>query len=110
MTGVLRKRLFHGFLCLHILHHALQGPVYGSWMMQELLCHGYPLSYGTLYPLLHSLEKEGLLSRRTENVKGKIRKYYIATPLGEQAFAEARAYLHELTGEIGGGLCSDSMG
>lgn len=102
MNAYLQKRLFHGFACLHILHHAAEAPFYGSWMLEELGEHGYQISPGTLYPLLHALEKEGLLKRADKNVDGKIRKYYSITPSGIEALRDARGYLDELVREVGG--------
>ncbi len=101
MKDYVNKRLFQGFICLHILHHAGKAPFYGSWMIEELSSHGYKLSPGTLYPILHSLEKEGLIEHYVENVKGKIRKYYIITKAGKAELDEAKKYLTELVGEIG---------
>ena len=101
MTGFVHKRLFQGFICLHILHHADQEPFYGSWMIGELSEHGYKLSPGTLYPILHTLEKEGLLVHYDENVGGKIRKYYAITTAGKTDLIEAKKYLAELVSEIG---------
>jgi DNA-binding PadR family transcriptional regulator len=101
MTGYVNKRLFQGFICLHILHHAHNQPFFGSWMMDELTEHGYKLSPGTLYPILHNLEKEGLLLHHNENYGGKIRKYYDITEAGRQELKEAKTYLKELVGEIG---------
>lgn len=100
MGEFLKKRLFQGFICLHILYHAGQHPIYGSWMLEELAEHGYKLSPGTLYPILHSLEKEQMLSSSEENVNGKIRKYYQLTPVGRDELAEARRYLKELVGKV----------
>ncbi len=101
MKGYVNKRLFQGFICLHILHHAGVNPFYGSWMIEELSNHGYTLSPGTLYPILHSLEKEGLVKHHVENVKGKIRKYYTITREGKAELDEAKKYLTELVREIG---------
>jgi len=101
MTSFVNKRLFQGFICLHILHHAKQSPFYGSWMIEELSEHGYKLSPGTLYPILHNLEKEGLLEHYDENVDGKIRKYYVVTETGNAELREAKEYLAELIREIG---------
>ncbi len=53
--------MFLGFIYIHILHHANEHPIYGSWMMDELRTHGYSMSAGTLYPLLHRMEDESLL-------------------------------------------------
>ena len=52
------RDLFLGFVKVHILHHAAREPVYGLWLIEELAHHGYELSPGTLYPTLHSLERE----------------------------------------------------
>lgn len=100
MSEYVKKRLFHGFICMHILHHAKEEPVFGSWMVQELAHHGYTISYGTLYPILHDLEKEGLLISSASIVEGKIRKYYSITPAGELTLKELRNYLGELTDEV----------
>ncbi len=100
MSELVKKRLFHGFISMHILHHAKEQPIYGSWMVSELAHHGYQLSYGTLYPILHGLEKEGLLISSSSNVEGKLRKYYSLTPLGDEALVELRNYLKELSDEV----------
>lgn len=101
MTSFVNKRLFQGFICLHILHHGSKMPFYGSWMIEELSEHGYKLSPGTLYPILHNLEKEELLEHYDENVGGKIRKYYVITEAGKAELMEAKKYLAELVREIG---------
>jgi PadR family transcriptional regulator, regulatory protein PadR len=100
MSEYVKKRLFQGFICMHILHHAKEHPVYGSWMVQELAHHGYTISYGTLYPILHDLEKEGLLTSSSSIVEGKVRKYYSITTYGETVLEELRNYLKELTDEV----------
>jgi DNA-binding PadR family transcriptional regulator len=38
---------------------ASASPLYGLSMIEELARHGYRLSAGTLYPILHGLEKKG---------------------------------------------------
>lgn len=100
MNEFVKKRLFQGFITMHILHHAKDQPIYGIWMVSELAHHGYQLSYGTLYPILHGLEKEGLLTSSSSTVEGKVRKYYALTPLGEEALSELRIYLKELSDEV----------
>ena len=96
---IMRKFLL-GLMQIHILHHAKEEPIYGTWMMEELHHHGYDISPGTLYPLLHSMEKSGLLLMEERNVEGKIRKYYRSTPLGEEVLREARKKAYELFKEI----------
>lgn len=96
---ILRK-LFLGFIQIHILHHALEEPIYGAWMPEELKEHGYSISSGTLYPILHGMESDGLLMKENRNVDGKIRKYYAATPKGQTVLEEARKKAYELFKEI----------
>lgn len=96
---VLRK-LFLGFIQIHILHHALEHPIYGVWMLEELKEHGYNISTGTLYPILHSMETDGLLIKEEKKVEGKIRKYYTATEKGQVVLSEARTKAYELFKEI----------
>ncbi|WP_307339628.1 PadR family transcriptional regulator [Metabacillus malikii] len=96
---VLRK-LFLGFIHIHILHHAKEHPIYGLWMLEELKEHGYSISAGTLYPILHTMETDGLLVREDKNIEGKIRKYYTTTEKGEVVLQEARKKAYELFKEI----------
>jgi DNA-binding PadR family transcriptional regulator len=94
------RDLYSGLMRLHILHHAVEGPVFGLGMVEELARHGYRISPGTLYPLLHGLMKKGYL-RATERRNGKsLRKVYRATPLGRKALGAAKAKVHELIGEL----------
>jgi len=69
-------------------------------MIEELARHGYSIGPGTLYPLLHSMEKAGLLSCDSRNVGGKIRKYYRSTESGEKTLAELRLKIRELVDEV----------
>jgi DNA-binding PadR family transcriptional regulator len=96
---VLRK-LFLGFIQIHILHHAKEHPIFGLWMLEELKEHGYDISAGTLYPILHNMEADGLLVREERKVEGKIRKYYTTTAKGDTVLNEARAKAFELFKEI----------
>src|SRR5919109_5387413 len=82
MDSKMFRDLMLGFVRVHVLHHASEGEIYGSGISTELEEHGYRLSWGTLYPLLHNLTDEGFLSREDRVVNGKVRKYYTITPLG----------------------------
>jgi DNA-binding PadR family transcriptional regulator len=42
------------------------------------------LTFGALYPVLHKLEQEGMLTTESEEVDGRLRKYYSLTPLGTE--------------------------
>ncbi len=61
------RDLYSGMIRLHILHHAGRQAIFGAGMAEELARHGYKISPGTLYPILHGLEKRGYLeSRRSD--------------------------------------------
>jgi PadR family transcriptional regulator, regulatory protein PadR len=94
------RKLFLGFIQIHILHHAKKEPFFGSWMIEELQEHGYSMSPGTLYPLLHSMESSDLLKKENRNVEGKIRKYYMITSKGIEVLDEAKKKAYELFKEI----------
>ncbi len=92
--------LFSGFIKLHVLHHASEQPVYGLWLIEGLAEHGYRVSPGTLYPLLHSLEQLEMLKSYNELFGGKIRRYYKITANGRRHLKKAKRQLIELMGEI----------
>ncbi|MFO7634169.1 MAG: PadR family transcriptional regulator [Caldilinea sp.] len=94
------RDFFLGFIRIHILHHAAQEPVYGVALIEELARHGYALSPGTLYPVLHQLERAGYLTVEKQVVGGKVRKYYTITEAGTQVLAEARIKVRELVDEV----------
>jgi DNA-binding PadR family transcriptional regulator len=89
-----------GAVRLHILHHAAREGVHGAWLTEELARHGYDISPGTLYPTLHRLEAEGLLSSEQQVVDGRTRRVYQVTDEGRAALAEDRASLAELAREV----------
>jgi DNA-binding PadR family transcriptional regulator len=94
------RYLFLGFIRLHLLHHASKEPIYGLDMIRELETHGYQVSPGTLYPILHGLEDRGYLRANSEVVNGKVRKLYTATDLGRQALSEGVVKAEELLREL----------
>ncbi len=94
------RDFFLGFIKIHVLHHAAQEPIYGVAMIAELARHGYDLSPGTLYPLLHGLEEQGYLARTDQVVEGRVRKYYVITNEGRAALQEAKHKIAELVREV----------
>ena len=97
---MLNRKFFLGFIRIHILYHASKEEIYGVQMIDELERHGYQVSPGTMYPILHSLENDGFLKSRKENVGGKIRKYYKITSKGEKILHESRYKINELIKEV----------
>jgi len=94
------RDLLLGFVRIHVLYHASREPIFGVGITAELERHGYKLSPGTLYPLLHNLEAAEFLIREDQIVGGKIRKYYRITPLGKRALEEARSKVVDLVNEV----------
>ena len=93
-------QFWRGFIQIHILYHADEGPIYGAEISEELARHGYEISPGTLYPTLHRLEKSGYLVSERKLVDGRWHKYYDITPAGREALGQIRTKLRELVNEV----------
>ena len=100
MPDPVLRDLLLGFIRVHILHHAAREGVFGLGLIEELARHGYRLSPGTVYPLLHDMKAAGLLYTERRQVGGRLRHYYRATGEGLQTLAEARDKLRELVAEV----------
>src|SRR5579872_4266356 len=85
-----KRELFDGLIRIHVLLHALHEPIFGLAMMQELAHHGYRVGPGTLYPLLHGLERSGLLRSSPDRINGRRRRVYRITASGKRALEKAR--------------------
>jgi len=97
--------LYSGLVRLHVLYHASVGAVFGLGMIEELRRHGYRVGPGTLYPLLHGLERRGYLRSKKRLVEGKIRRVYAITKKGRTELVQAGQRVRELYEELveGGG-------
>jgi PadR family transcriptional regulator, regulatory protein PadR len=95
-----QRDIFSGLVRLHVLHHACQESIYGLEMIQELARHGYRLGPGTLYPLLHGMEEQGLLRSKQQAGGGRARRVYTATAAGRRALKEAHEKVRELLREM----------
>lgn len=100
MKDQIIRKLFLGFIHIHILHHAKKEPFFGSWMIEELKSHGYDVSAGTLYPILHNLEAANLLQKEEKIFEGKIRKYYSITEEGEETLRDLTLKAFEMVKEL----------
>lgn len=94
------RDLYGGLVRLHILHHACHEPIFGVGIMEELAHHGYKLSPGTLYPILHGMEKHGYLVSRDELAGGRRRRIYVATEAGEEMLRLGKDRVRELYREL----------
>lgn len=101
MDGTIADRWFYsGLIRLHILHHAVEGPIFGFGIIEKLGRHGYRVSPGALYPLLHSMERMGYLRSSDERSGKWSRRVYRATPLGRRMLQDAKQEVHELFAEL----------
>jgi PadR family transcriptional regulator PadR len=94
------RDLYSGLIRLHVLHHAVKEAIFGLGIIEELRRHGYQISPGSLYPLLHGLEKKGYLKASEVRNGRSLRKLYRATPLGRKALASSKEKVRELFREL----------
>jgi PadR family transcriptional regulator, regulatory protein PadR len=95
-----QRELFTGLIRIHVLVHASQEDIFGLAMMEELRHHGYRVGPGTLYPLLHGLERAGLLRSSLKIANGHKRRIYKMTAAGKKALESAKAKVDELHHEL----------
>ena len=94
LIGDLRRA---GLLPLLVLHFAAREPAYGNQLIERIsTLTGGALSVNpnTMYPLLRSLEAQGLVAGEWEHLERRSRRFYRATDAG-------REELGRLTGELG---------
>lgn len=89
------KTLMPGSVSLLVLHLIALKDMYGYEIVKELESRSenvFSLKEGTLYPVLHSLEKDGLVtSYESLADTGKLRKYYSLTKKGHEALEQKKA-------------------
>ncbi|MEM7577376.1 MAG: PadR family transcriptional regulator [Planctomycetota bacterium] len=87
-----RKSLFHGSLDVLVLAILADGPQYGYALLKKVADAGnHELKAGTLYPLLHRMEADGLITPTWEKTTGRPRKWYTLTPAGQKALTKQAA-------------------
>lgn len=93
-----RRDMVQGLVRLRILHAANAGPISGVELSDELARVGHKISPGTLYPLLHKMEKAGWIKSIGKTVRGKRRRYYRLTRKGHgqlsKALSEVQRFLN----------------
>jgi len=100
ITRIRDQELLSGLIRIHILYHACKGPIFGLGMIEELHRHGYKISAGTLYPMLHGLERRGLLRSEKIRLGRRGRRIYRATTAGRRTLAKAKTKVKLLLGEL----------
>ncbi len=94
------QSFWQGMVKLIVLHQASLGPIYGGRLSKYFQSLGYEISPGSLYPLLHSLERAALLHCRIKIFKGRARKYYELTPEGQDCLAALRQEMRGIVREV----------
>jgi PadR family transcriptional regulator PadR len=83
------SELSRGNLDLLVLSALADEPKYG-YLIQRSLAHAssglVSVQAGTLYPLLHRMEADGLVRSRWDESTGRKRKWYELTPAGRKHF------------------------
>lgn len=110
----IEKSLLSGSTPLLVLSLLKDGDKYGYEMAQTLAersDHTFELKEGTLYPLLHTLEKNGLVESYTkETPEGRQRKYYRLTQEGrgqlEHKTREWKLFSEKVNAVIGATPCA----
>ncbi|MGA2540362.1 MAG: PadR family transcriptional regulator [Verrucomicrobiota bacterium] len=95
------REILLSFWKVHILHHAAEAAIHGQWMLNELRHHGYEISPGTLYPILHRMARRGWLKVSSDPKAGpRARKDYVLTRKGGKVLHLVRQSLAELHREV----------
>jgi len=87
------SRLLWGTVEMLILETVADAPTYGYEITQQVFTssEGYfELKEGSLYPALHRLEREKLLTSSWQEADGRRRKYYRLTPAGRKELASRK--------------------
>lgn len=92
--GKINKEVLKGSTETLILKVLQREPLYGYQIaksLKKLSTEIFNLGEGTLYPLLHKLEKQKLLDSYWQEVGGRKRKYYSLTKKGRKVLQEKTA-------------------
>jgi len=104
LIGELRRA---GLLPLLVLHFLTEGPSYGNQLMDrvERLTGGLvAVNPNTMYPLLRSLEQQGLVAGEWEHPERRSRRYYRLTEAGDAERGRLTAELAPRLDAIAAGI------
>ena len=106
------KSLMSGSTTLLVLSLLAREEMYGYQMITELARrsdHSFELKEGTLYPILHALEAERLVTAREKEAEtGRARKYYRITKKGMKALEEKKEEWRLFTKKVNDMVCGTS--
>ncbi len=91
----IEKNLLSGNTTMLVLKVLEEKDMYGYQIIEELAkrsADAFRLKTGTLYPILHGLENEGMLSSYDDNAdSARVRKYYSLTKKGRGLLSDKEA-------------------
>lgn len=97
---------------LLVLRLLQQEEMYGYQIVQAILDRTgsvIAVGEGVIYPVLHSLEREGALKSRRRTVNGRSRIYYSLTRVGSRRLAELATAWTTLTAAVQGMLAENVL-
>jgi len=118
------KSLVSGSTSMLLLNLLQEQEMYGYEMieaLEEKSQNVFSFKAGTLYPLLHTLESQGLVvSEEKPAVGERVRKYYRITPKGRKTLADKKSEWSTFTAAVnrmiegnamrGGASCAEACG
>ena len=89
------NQMKRGLLDACVLASIQSAPSYGYQIVKDMKPY-VEISESTLYPILRRLEAAKMLTVRSAEHSGRLRKYYHITAQGQQRLADLRQVLREL--------------
>jgi len=98
------KSLLSGSTTMLVLSLLRSGEKYGYEMISQLALRSddaFQLKEGTLYPILHGLERDKCVEAYEKEASGgRIRRYYRITPKGRKVLAEQTEQWRQFSGTV----------
>jgi PadR family transcriptional regulator PadR len=104
IVGELRRA---GLVRLLVLHFCSEGPSYGNQLIERItqLTGGLvAVNPNTMYPMLRSLEADGLIAGAWEHPERRSRRFYTLTETGQEECRRLRGHVGDLLDRLAGSI------
>jgi PadR family transcriptional regulator PadR len=104
LVGELRRA---GLLRLLVLHFCAEGPSYGNQLIERIttLTGGLvAVNPNTMYPMLRSLEADGLIAGKWEHPERRSRRFYTLTDAGAEECRRLQGHVKGLLDRLAGSI------